>query len=82
MGCSAASDRLLAIGPPGADAVRLAATTDLVPLVDGAAVITARRPLDTEIEAIRNGAVVGAMRLVEPTAAGPLRFGIELTDRW
>jgi hypothetical protein len=78
----AASDRLLVIAPPGADAIRLATERDPVPLIDGAAVITRPRPLDTQIEAIRDGAVMDTMRLVDPTAAGPLRFGIELIDLW
>jgi hypothetical protein len=77
----AVSDRLLVIAPPDADAIRLAGA-DPVPLIDGVAVITRPRPLDTQLEAIRSGAVVDTMRLVEPTAAGDLRFGVELVSRW
>jgi hypothetical protein len=77
----AVSDRLLVIAPPDADAIRLAGA-DPVPLIDGVAVITRPRPLDTQVEAIRSGAVVDTMRLVEPTATGVLRFGIELIHRW
>jgi hypothetical protein len=77
----AVSDRLLVIAPPDAQSLRSTATADPVPLVDGVAVLTAPRPLHTQIDALRNGAVLASMRLQEPTS-GPSRFGIELIDRW
>jgi hypothetical protein len=77
----AVSDRLLVIGPPGAQQLGSTVTPGPLPLFDGVAVLTAPRPLDAQIEAVRDGAVVASMRLREPTW-GPARFGIEMIDRW
>ena len=77
----AVSDRLLVIPPFGTDQLRWATSPDALPLVDGVAVVTANRPLAAEFQAVRDGVVVGTVRLVEPTT-GPMRFGVELVDRW
>jgi hypothetical protein len=77
----AVSNRLLVIGPPDAQQLRSTTAPDPLPLIGGVTVLTAPRPLDARIEAVRDGAVVASLRLSEPTA-GPSRFGIEMIDRW
>ena len=77
----AVSDRLLVIGPPGAQQLRSTTAPGPIPLVDGVTVISAPRPLDAQFDAVRDGVVMASMRLIEPTA-GPARFGIEMVDRW
>ena len=75
----ATGDRLLIVAPPGADEVRAGAQS--VPVVDAVAVVTGQRPLNIEIQALGDGAVLETMRYVEP-GAGPVRYGVELIDTW